>query len=87
MQIVSKNLNQKGTYVVLSLMMEANRKVGKNELADPFSGIAFNLKSKAMTGEVEINFADALKRELGKLSEAEFFTYLGSITVILFLFK
>ena len=30
MQIVTKNLNEKGTYVVLSLLMEANRKVGKN---------------------------------------------------------
>eukprot|EP00828_Plagiopyla_frontata_P030809 TRINITY_DN4053_c0_g1_i6.p1 TRINITY_DN4053_c0_g1~~TRINITY_DN4053_c0_g1_i6.p1 ORF type:complete len:533 (+),score=105.47 TRINITY_DN4053_c0_g1_i6:311-1909(+) len=80
MQIVSKNLNQKGTYVVLSLLMEANRKVGKNELADPFAAIAYNLKSKGMTGSVEINFADALTRELGKLGELEFFTYLGSIT-------
>ena len=61
--------------------MEANRNVGKNELADPFSAIAYNLKSKGMTGSVEINFADALTRELGKLSELEFFTYLGSLTV------
>ena len=61
MQIVTKNLNEKGTYVVLSLLMEANRKVGKNQLADPFAGIAYNLKQKGMTGEVEINFGDALK--------------------------
>ena len=82
MQIVSKNLNQKGTYVILSLLMETNRKVGKNELTDPFSAIAYNLKAKGMTGSIEINFADALTRELGKLSELEFFTYLGSLTVI-----
>jgi len=67
--------------VILSLLMEAHRNVGTNQLADPFSAIAYNLKGKGMTGNVEIDFANALKRELGKLSESEFFTYLGSITV------
>ena len=30
--------------------MEANRKVGKNDLADPFAAIAYNLKAKGFTG-------------------------------------
>ena len=69
---------------VLSLLMEANRNVGKNELADPFSAIAYN-NSKGMTGSVKSISLCFIQGILGKL--AEFSLILDQHLIIIIIFN